>query len=354
MLEALTALTGSRADALNLACVCVTLDSATLAIALDREAGTSGFADALQRSHPTLFSNVAVFVDTSVLTGMAEMVQAIEVVARLPGYRAVALAHASEIAMSDLGPAGVLMGYDFHLTPEGPRLIEINTNAGGAFLNAALARAHRACSGAVDVQLSLDGPMRFETRATEMFIAEWRRQRGDGRPAHIAIVDDAPEEQLLLPEFQLAQAVLAARGFEVRIADAVDLTFDAGVLAHQGWAIDLVYNRLVDFALAEPRHAALRAAYATGAVVVTPNPHIHALLADKRNLALLSDSGRLAAWGLDPHQAALLARGVPETVVVDPDRAQALWAERKRFFFKPAAGYGGKAAYRGANITRKA
>lgn len=37
------------------------------------------------------------------------------------------------------------MGYDFHVTPEGPKLIEINTNAGGAFLNAALREAQRAC-----------------------------------------------------------------------------------------------------------------------------------------------------------------------------------------------------------------
>ena len=28
--------------------------------------------------------------------------------------------------------AGFFMGYDFHLGPDGPRLIETNTNAGGA------------------------------------------------------------------------------------------------------------------------------------------------------------------------------------------------------------------------------
>jgi hypothetical protein len=28
-------------------------------------------------------------------------------------------------------PRGVFMGYDFHLTESGPKLIEINTNAGG-------------------------------------------------------------------------------------------------------------------------------------------------------------------------------------------------------------------------------
>ena len=33
------------------------------------------------------------------------------------------------------GNFGAFMGYDFHLTPAGPRLIEINTNAGGALVN---------------------------------------------------------------------------------------------------------------------------------------------------------------------------------------------------------------------------
>ena len=37
------------------------------------------------------------------------------------------------------------MGYDCHLGEDGPRLIEVNTNAGGAFLNFFLAQAQRAC-----------------------------------------------------------------------------------------------------------------------------------------------------------------------------------------------------------------
>lgn len=42
------------------------------------------------------------------------------------------------------------MGYDFHLGEDGPRLIEVNTNAGGAFLNALLARAQRACCAVME------------------------------------------------------------------------------------------------------------------------------------------------------------------------------------------------------------
>lgn len=30
-----------------------------------------------------------------------------------------------------------------------------------------------------------------------------------------------------------------------------------------------------------------------------------------------------------------------------------MWSERRRLFFKPAAGYGSKAAYRGDKLTRR-
>ena len=42
-------------------------------------------------------------------------------------------------------PSVRFTGFDFHLSPDGPRLIEINTNAGGAFLNIAAREAQQAC-----------------------------------------------------------------------------------------------------------------------------------------------------------------------------------------------------------------
>lgn len=115
--------------------------------------------------------------------------------------------------------------------------------------------------------------------------------------------------------------------------------------------MDLVYNRLVDFSLDRPEHGALRAAYLDGAVVVTPNPRIHALYADKRNLALLSDHATLHSWGLPSEFLADLS-GVPRTVLVTSDNAQHLWGTRKTLFFKPAGGHGGKAVYRGDKVTK--
>lgn len=169
----------------------------------------------------------------------------------------------------------------------------------------------------------------------------------------IAIVDDAPGEQYLMPEFRLAKALLEEHGFEAVIADADELLFDGKAFLFQGRPVDLVYNRLVDFALAEPRHAALQAAYIGGNVVVTPNPRAYALFADKRNLTLFSDADRLRRWGLAQNHLDVLRAAVPVTVIVSPNNADALWQDRRNLFFKPARGHGSKAAYRGDKVTRK-
>ena len=342
------------ADRLNQGCFCVTLDRQALAQTLDIEVGIAGFAAALADSHSSLFSNVPVFVSRAMIAAMEDVVAAVEAAAHLPGYRAAAMAWAPAIATVDFGPVGVLMGYDFHITADGPRLIEVNTNAGGAFLNHALAAAQRACCREVQSHIGTILPaVDFSNQVAEMFTAEWRLQRGAGRPSTIAIVDDGPDTQFMLPEFRLARAILEASGIKTVIADPAALSFDGSVLSYDGLPIDLVYNRLVDFALGDARHASLRAAYESGKVVVSPNPHNHAILADKRNLTLLSDPEGLKQWGLDARHRKALAAAVPKTVIVEAANADALWADRRNRFFKPAGGHGSKAAYRGEKLTRK-
>lgn len=68
--------------------------------------------------------------------------------------------------------------------------------------------------------------------------------------------------------------------------------------------------------------------------------------------ALLGDAARLREWGLDASIVETLAAAVPPTEVVDAAHAERLWKARRGLFFKPVAGYGGKAAYRGDKITR--
>ncbi|TIX93573.1 hypothetical protein [Rhizobium sp. P44RR-XXIV] len=341
----------SLAARLNRKCFCVTLDRTSLSGALSLEAGAPGFSETFMASRPHLFSNVPVFLAASALDEMQAIVMAVEATAKLPGYRETVLCWAPEIARRDFGPIGAMMGYDFHLDDHGPKLIEVNTNAGGAFLNAVLAKAQKACCTEVDrtaVGARFDD---FETSVVAMLENEWRLQREAGSPRRIAIIDDRPEEQYLYPEFVLARNVLLKHGFEAIVGDASALAYKDGRLRLDGQEIDLVYNRLVDFALERPEHAALRAAYQDGAVVVTPNPHNHALLSNKRNMTLLSDPVRLESFGLSPEMRSRLA-SVPLTTLVTRDNSEALWQSRKDRFFKPLSGHGSKAVYRGDKVTK--
>lgn len=99
------------------------------------------FDQILQRQ-PQLFSNADLHLPSAAKAGMAEVIAACEVVIALPTYQAHALAQAPAICRVPMAARGVFMGYDFHLTDDGPRLIEINTNAGGGLLNAYLLAAH--------------------------------------------------------------------------------------------------------------------------------------------------------------------------------------------------------------------
>lgn len=347
----------NMADALNLGCVCSTLQLPLLRRELEQP-GLSGLAGPLDNTHPHLFSATPVFLSARDYQAMAGSVSALHRVSALPGYQSAALARAPAIARLAFGPQGAFMGYDFHVGAVGPRLIEINTNAGGALLHAAAARAHRACCTPLDGMFG--GPHdldRLDLVFVDMFRSEWRSQRGDRPLRTVVITDDAPSQQYLAPEFDMARRLFAAHGIQAVIADPRELQWEGGLLWHPalpaGLPVDLVYNRLTDFDLSHPDHDALREAYVNGAAVVTPHPRAHALHADKRNLIALSDDALLAAWGAAPRDRALLRQVVPHTQLVTPDNADALWAERKQLFFKPAGGYGSKAAYRGDKLTRR-
>jgi hypothetical protein len=242
------------------------------------------------------------------------------------------------------------LGFDFHLSPTGPQLIEINTNPGGGLLNAVLRQAQRACCEPVEAALGVGDDERTAGRFLAMFKAEFQRARPGATLARVAIVDDDPNAQFLYPEFVLFQRLFEMAGIEALICDARELELSAGALRSGGRAIDLVYNRSTDFELREPEHAALARAYTEQLAVVTPHPEAYALYADKQRLITLSDGAALRALGASERDAELLARHVPQTVRVT--ERERFWSERKQWFFKPEQGYGGKAAYRGDKLTK--
>ncbi len=285
---------------------------------------------ALLAERPHLFSPAVVKLSRGDTPRMTAFIAAMERIVALPGWQARALAGAPEIARHAPPNPGVFYGYDFHLTPEGPKLIEINTNAGGGLLAARQA-------GRADVEAAFVAMFRAECPGLTT----------------LAIVDEKPEAQYLYPEFVLFRELFAAHGIRAVICDPQDLMLCHGGLWHEQTRLDLVYNRLTDFALEAPGSAALRQAWLDGAAVVTPHPRGHALYADKKNLALLADDAFLAEIGVDAETRALVAQTVPRTEIVRVEDAGDLWARRRSLFFKPAAGFGARAAYRGDKMTKR-
>src|SRR3974390_869792 len=182
-------------ERLNRECRCVTLDPDALREALERESGDPDFFAGQLAARPHLFSNAPVFLSQAHFAAMSRIMRAIESVARLPAYREAVLSRSPEIARRDFGPRGAFMGYDFHLAHAGPRLIEINTNAGGAFLNALLARAQHASCAVMDAGRRRSEAHDFDAAVARMFEREWRLQRRESAPPLVAVVDDAPREQ---------------------------------------------------------------------------------------------------------------------------------------------------------------
>lgn len=344
----------SGAIRLNTDCACVTLDAGKLQRALAIAVSDPDFGERLLASHPHLVSAQPVFLSLEQSSLIASAITAIETAIASPAYAEMIGARGPETARYRPGPRGIFMGYDFHLAPGGPRLIEINTNAGGGLVNAYAREAHQNCCQFLmaedDLPPDLDGVLAAYMGA---FHSEWRRQRPTGELRRIAIVDDRPEDQYLYPEFLLFARLFRSRGLETAIADPSRLEYVGGKLMLEGESIDLVYNRLTDFYFTTSSCAALRDAYLAGDVVVTPNPWAHANYADKRNLAILSDRKTLESLALPAETIETILKVVPHTRLVTPGNAEEMWTVRDKLFFKPWAGFGGKAAYRGDKLTRK-
>jgi len=300
----------------------------------------------------TLFARTDVFATMADLRDMQQQIDAIETVASLPGYRQLI---SQRNGVSDTGPQtgtrGLLMGYDFHLTDQGPRLIEVNTNAGGAFIMHAMLSGigQRVSPCNEDV---LDNPDRIEPALTDMFTREWQRAGRNGRPATVAIVDSQPEQQFLYTDMLLAKAMLEKSNIKTVICAPESLTHANGKLYCEDLQIDFVYNRCTDFYFNETATRTLRHALLTNSAVISPAPLHHALFADKRNLAIWQDPRQMKHLAAPAKKTAALER-IPATRPVDNCDADTLWSHRKKLFFKPSAGYGSKAAYRGDKLTRK-
>ena len=296
---------------------------------------------------PHLFAAVPLFVSAAHMAQMRAVVEAVERVVAMPAWHAAVQQRSPGMTQYAPRARGVFFGYDFHLNADGAHLIEINTNAGGALLNALLLQSQRDVEMPGTVAACEDLQQVF----LDMFRNEWRLERGDAPLQTVVILDERPQEQYLYPEFVLVQQLFERAGIAALIADPSELQMHSDGLHCQGRKVDLVYNRLTDFSLQQ--HPLLNEACSSNQVVLTPHPHAYALYADKRNLELLTEADSLRAMGVADSTIAVLQAGIPQARVVRMDDSEHWWRERKQWFFKPASGFGSKGAYRGDKVTQR-
>jgi len=234
------------------------------------------------------------------------------------------------------GNDSILMGYDFHLGPDGPRLIEINNDAGGLFADKAWLRqpAIPELSGLI------------EERLMAMFPCCWQT---------IAIMDEDIRTQFMYPEMQAFHDLLEQHGRQAFLLNPEELQSDRDGSLYQGTGekIDAIYNRHTDFYLQTPGLAHIRAAYLSGRVRLTPNPRSYGLLGDKRRMVDWWHTGLLEFLGLSREEIGVIRHCVPEIHLLSELDRETIWMDRKQWVFKPVARHGGKGVLLGKSMSRK-
>ena len=120
-------------------------------------------------------------------------------------------ARGATIPVAPYETPGLFLGYDFHLSADGPKLIEVNTNAGGALLVQKLEAAVRLSEpGCGDGAFGSIGPAGQSIAKT--IIREYGSVRPGERPTCVAIVDERPQDQFLYPDMLLAAEALRTLG----------------------------------------------------------------------------------------------------------------------------------------------
>lgn len=229
--------------------------------------------------------------------------------------------------------SSLLMGYDFHLTEHGPKLIEINNNAGGLW---------EEDSGWIPQYGNQHMQGALADRITAMFPEKWK---------HIAIVDEDVQQQYMFPEMLAYAELLKSNGRKVSLVCPEDLRYDGAKLYFKEDAIDAIYNRHTDFYLQSEAMIHIKQAFMAGHVALNPYP---------RSYALIGDKNRMVDWWRDDflndvltvNEIKIVQTIVPETHVMAEVDTDLAWSSRARWVFKPAARHGGKGVLMGKSISR--
>ena len=228
----------------------------------------------------------------------------------------------------------ILMGYDFHLNDTGPKLIEINNNAGGLW---------EKDDGWIPQCSHPELLGDLQSRLLGMFDPKWK---------HIVIMDEDILSQYMLPEMQAYASLLESNGHKVSLVSPQNLKLQADALYVQGVKIDMIYNRHTDFYLESEPMQHIRQAFMNKQVALNPYPRSYALIGDKNRMVDWWRNGLLESC-VHSETLNLFRSVVPETYVLSEYDKEQAWQTRKQWVFKPAARHGGKGVLLGKGMSRK-
>jgi len=236
-----------------------------------------------------------------------------------------------------------MMAFDFHLTPDGPRLIEINTNADG--IMTAFELLSRETPEADRESAVCKAKMKMvEAIKDDYRLAMGQKHTGcvkDVVPGLTCIVDECVQTQRCYPEYMAVKHMLEQAGLQTMVVSPEELLLSPCLSLEVETPagrqqVNLIYNRISDDKrLLDPRHEHIRRAAIQGNVVLTPHPAVYSHVADKALLTNMKDEV------------------VPETVSLCDRTHQHWWQDRQAWVFKPSMGFASRGVVIGSSLTQR-
>ena len=254
----------------------------------------------------------------------------------------------------------ILTSYDFHIDKDKvPRLIEVNTNASGYLIGSTLAQYHR-----LDYKTPLK---KLKNAFIQEFYAFNKKSKSsvnksiqrDSSAVNQApfikypfvitggLIDENPFTQKMLIEFLMYIDFFKTFNWNFSIYEASKLQLNSHnkLIGKQGKALDFIYNRLTDFYL--QNHPYLAKAYQKNTLCFSPTPMEYHLLSHKQRLILWYQ------YKDEWKELKDIKHNLIFTNLITKENKSFVFKNKKKYFFKPTQGHGGKKVYKGKNLTNK-
>ena len=278
-----------------------------------------------------------------------KLVQTLYKMAHRKSYQKLVKTDQKSYLKANLPDSSVLMSYDFHTNEQGhPKLIEVNTHASGYLVSELVDQVHFSSNKKPQPKTTL-------YHLKKSFEEEWQSFSGTlFPPPRTRIVDHQIPKQKMYVEFLMFKDLLNHQWHwpsRLEEISALKLSPKGFLQDSQKEKIDMIYNRSTDFYL--QKWPLLKQAFLNQTCCISPQPKEYLLLADKARLIEWSSPDFLTKVGLSEEEKKQIQRAMLRTSPLQALPIEELWQNRKKLFFKPLRGYGGKAVYRGKTLSRK-